>query len=159
MRIFLAAVATMAAFSANADSALHVSHLQHFYAGGGGCAERFWLYWDNTELEITDIELLVAVTSKGQRGMEETLHLERLGFTTSDNKDEVSFETPQCLSGNPRLTIRAASAIIRGTRVDLLDRKMLRIDKVETFPFRISDPTHPSTGPARKAAQAGEVKR
>lgn len=152
MRLLLAITMVMLALPAYAASALHVSHLQHIYAGGGGCAERFWLYWDDLESEITDIALIVEVSSAGQRSMTETLRVERLGFTTADNKDEASFETPQCLSGKPRLTIRSASGIVHGARVDLLQSKTLRIERVETFPLRISGPTHHSTGPAAKSA-------
>ena len=130
----------MFAFSAHAASALHVSHLQHAYAGGGSCVESFWLYWNDLDSEITDIALLVEVSSKEQQSMTGTLHVERLGFTVADNRDEASFETPQCLSGKPRLTIRAASGTIQGARVDLLTSKRLRIAKVETFPLRISGP-------------------
>ena len=159
MRLLLAVAWVIFVFPAHAASALHMSHLQHVYAGGGGCAEMFLLYWDDLESEISDVALLVEVSSKGQRSMTETLRVERLGFTTADNKDQASFETPQCLSGKPRLTVRAASGVIHGARVDLLRSKTLQIGKVETFPLSISGPTHHFTGPARKSAQAGEFKR
>jgi hypothetical protein len=142
MRILASFALAIFSLSAHAVSELHVSHLQHAYAGGGGCAERFWLLWDDLKSEITNIELLVEVYSKGQENMTGTLHIDRLGVATADNRDEASFETPQCPSGRPKLTILAASGNIQGIRVDLLKRKMLRIDRVQTFPLRISGSPH-----------------
>lgn len=158
MRLLLAIASISFALSAHAASELHVSHLQHLYAGGGACAERFWLYWDSLESEITDIEIVMEVNSKGQPGMTETLRLERLGYTTADSADEASIETPQCLLGKPRLTILSASGIIQGMRVDLVKGKMLKIGRVKTFPLGVSGPTHPSNGSARNPAQTGEVR-
>ncbi len=126
------------ATSAQAASYLQVSHLQHFYAGGGGCADRFWLVWNNSEFAITDIELLIEIKSKGQQSALEAIRLERLGINATDNQDEASFEIPQCLSGKPKLKILSASGSIRGQKIDLLANKLLRVGKVTTFPIHFN---------------------
>lgn len=158
MRLLLAIAAIAVSLSAHADSALHLSHLQHIYAGGGGCAERFWLHWDDLDSDITEIEVLIEVSAKGQRSMTATLRLERLGTTAIDDKNEASVETPQCLSGKPRLTIRAASGVVHGKRIDLLRSGMLRIDKPATYPVRIIDTREagsPSFAPALRPSFHG----
>jgi hypothetical protein len=155
----IAILILLASFSARAESILRVSHLQHFYAGGGGCAERFWFEWLGSDSEIRNLDLSIEVSSKGEDSVTSVLHIDRIGFTTADNTIEGSIETPSCLSGHPRLVIRTASAVVGKERINLLKSGILRVGRIERLPLTIGGPTHHSTGPARKAAQAGEFRR
>jgi hypothetical protein len=137
----------------HAEAVLRLSHLQHLYAGGGACAERFWLEWRDSKSEIRNIALTIEIQSKGEESLTETLRVERIGVSTADNAAEATIETARCLSGHPRLVVRAATASIGGKQINLLTANLLRIGMIERLPLTISGPTRRSRGtPAGKPA-------
>ncbi|WP_455231003.1 hypothetical protein [Geopseudomonas aromaticivorans] len=158
MRFLILAALAFVSWPALALPRLILSHVQHFYAGGGGCVERFWLEWEGSE-EITDIEILVELKSEKDESLSEVLRLARLGITTSDRTSEATVETPRCLAGSPSIIVKQASATVSSVRIHLLQSGRLRVGEVVRYPLNISGPTIHSTGPARKAAQPGEFKR
>ena len=137
-----------------AESVLTLSHLQHFYAGGGGCGERFWLEWRDSSSEISNIEITVEVHSKEKESITETLRVDQLGIHTADNTTETTIETPRCLTGRPQIVVRAASASIAGEQIDLLKSKVLRIEKAKRIPLGISGP-NPSFNRTCAKSRAG----
>lgn len=146
MRYVLAMVSTLVftLAPAHARENLRLSHLQHVYAGGGGCAERFWLDWSGSK-EILDIEIRADVLSEKLGPMAVTLIVDRLGVATSDHATETSAETPSCPEGTPRIAVRSATARIDGKPVDLIKNHIIGIGKVARLPISIADPTHRST--------------
>lgn len=138
MRCIVTLLCVLASFSAQAQPNLVLSHVQHFYSGGGGCAERFWLEWQDSISEITGIEIQIDVRAEGEETMTQTLSIARLGTTVADRTSEVIIETSNCLSGHPSIVIQKASATVSGRIVDLLQSKQFRIGKVERYPLVIS---------------------
>ena len=63
MRFLILAALAFVSWRALALPDLLLSHVQHFYAGGGGCVKRFWLEWEGSA-EITDMEILVELKSE-----------------------------------------------------------------------------------------------
>lgn len=139
----------LASFTAQAQSNLLLSHIQHFYAGGGGCVERFWLEWANSDVEITDVKIQIGLQAKGEEPMAQTLSVARLGTTVSDRTSEVLLETPRCLSGHPSIVIRKASATVLGQRVNLLQSRQLQVGQAERYPLVIHSPALPSSGQSK----------
>lgn len=158
MRFLILAALAFVSWPALALPGLLLSHVQHFYAGGGGCVERFWLEWEGPA-EITDIEILVELKSEKDESLSEVLRLARLGITTSDRTSEVVVETPHCLAGSPSIIVKQAAGTVSGVRINLLQSGRLRVGEVVRYPIIISGPTIHSTGPARKAAQTSEFRR
>ena len=144
-RFILAWAIALVSFTTQAQSALLLSHVQHFYIGGGGCAERFWLEWENSEAEITGIEIQIELRAEGEENMAQTLSVARLGTTVSDRASEILLETPSCLSGHPNIIVRKASATVSGRSVNLIQSSQLRVGQVERYPLVIGGPTRRST--------------
>ncbi len=137
-RLLILAFGTVAASApAQAEPVLQLSHLQHLYAGGGGCAERFWLEWRGARSEIRDIRLVIEIEAPGEESLRETLVVARLGTSIADQAQEAVMETPRCLSGPPRLVVRSATAHVEGRAVDLLKTHGLRIARVQRLPLVI----------------------
>ncbi|MBS1189002.1 MAG: hypothetical protein H6R10_794 [Rhodocyclaceae bacterium] len=143
-RAFLRLIAALAmglvSLAAQAQPSLLFSHVQHFYAGGGGCAERFWLEWENAAAKITDIEVQVELRSESDEALSQMLRVARLGTTTADRASEVLLETPRCLSGRPSIVVRQASATAGGRRIDLLQSGQLRAGQTKRYPVSIGTP-------------------
>lgn len=149
MRFIITLAIVLASFAAQAQSNLLLSHVQHFYAGGGGCAERFWLEWANSDVEITDVKIQIELQAKGEESVAQTLSVARLGTAVSDRTSEVLLEMPRCLSGHPSIVIRKASATVLGQRINLLQSRQLQISQVERYPLVIRSPALPSSGQSK----------
>lgn len=146
MRFIVTLAIVLASFAAQAQSNLLLSHVQHFYAGGGGCAERFWLEWANSDAEITNVEIQIELQAKGEEPMAQILSVAKLGTTVSNRASEVLLEMPRCLPGHPSIVIHKASATILGKRVNLLQNRQLQVGQAERYPLVIRDSTLPSSG-------------
>ena len=146
----IAGALVLAAAPGHAQETLRLSHLQHLYAGGGGCAERFWLDWSGPK-EILDIQIRAEVLSKEMDPMEVVLTVDRLGVATSDHATEASAETPSCPEGKPRIVVRGATARIDGKVVDLIKNYIIKVGRVDRLPLSIADPTHRSTLTRKRA--------
>lgn len=145
MRYLLAVAGALAltALPGHAQETLRLSHLQHIYAGGGGCAERFWLDWSGPT-EILDIKVRVDVLSEEMDPLDVTLTVDRLGVATSDHATEATAETPSCPEGKPRIVVRGGTARIDGKEVDLIKNHIIKVGRADRFPIRIADQTHRS---------------
>lgn len=137
-RLLVAILLALAAPAAQAQGTLLLSHVQHFYAGGGACAERFWLEWINSKAEITQIEIHLELQAAGEETTAHTLRLARLGTSTADRASEILLETPSCLSGKTGIVVRKASATITGQEINLLQNRQLQAGRVVHYPITIS---------------------
>lgn len=158
MRLLTLAALVFASWPALALPGLLLSHVQHLYAGGGGCVERFWLEWQGSS-EITDIEIFLELKSEKDESLSEVMHLPRLGITTSDRTSEATMETSRCLAGSTSIIVKQVKGTVSGKRINLLQSGRLRVVEVVHYPVVISGPTIHSTEPARKTAQPRELKR
>lgn len=145
-RIALAFLTALMICTAHAQPILLLSHVQHFYAGGSGCADRFWLEWSGADIEISTIQIHLEWRSKGDDSLFDILKLDRLGTTAMDRTAEVVVETARCLSGSPRIVVRGASALMAGKPIDLLHKKQLRITSVEKYPVSLGRQSSLSSG-------------
>jgi hypothetical protein len=137
MRAYFAVVALLLVSPAQARPVLLLSHLQSYYAGGSSCVERFWLEWEGADSDITNVKLSIELVSTQDEPLLETLRIEGLGAHPTDNRVEAAIETARCLSGTPRIVVRAAVKNVEGKAVDLIRGKNLRLGKVHHYPITI----------------------